>query len=125
MLYAPHYHHLVGGNPVDGLSTKLDSLASDKDGGADLERHIGVELLHSQGHSGDRGHIKRLPVVVLDSEIEERIGGGDTAFRDERAVEQRLVIDPLGLPRNEPVWIFRRGWCCPLSGALVLSFSWG
>ena len=46
-----------------------------------------MELPHDRGHSGDRGRTERLPVVVLDSEVEERIGGGETAFRDQRAVE--------------------------------------
>ena len=34
-------------NPVDGLGTKLDPLASDEDGGADLERQIRLELSHN------------------------------------------------------------------------------
>ena len=67
-------------NLFDGLGTKLDPLASDEDGGVDLERHIGVELPHGQGHSGYRGCTERLPTTVLDSEVEERIGGGETAF---------------------------------------------
>ena len=45
----------------------------------------------------------------MDSKVEESIGGGKTSFCDERAIEQRLVIDPLDLPGNEPVWIVRRG----------------
>ena len=65
-----------------------------------------MELSHDWGHSKNRGCTKRLPTAVLDSEVEECIGSGETAFRDERAVEQRLVIDPLGLPGNESVWIF-------------------
>ena len=35
------------------------------------------------------------------------------------------MIDPLGLPGNKSVWIFRRGWCLPRDGARSLSFSWG
>ena len=68
-----------------------------------------MELPHNRGHSGDRGRTKRLATTVLDSRVEERIRGRETSFWDERAVEQGLVIDPLGLPGNEPVWIFRRG----------------
>ena len=83
-----------------------------------------MELPHDQGHSGNRGCIKRLLAAVLDSEVEERIGDGEIAFRDERAVEQRLVIDPLGLPGNELMWIFRRGWRRPRGGARSLSFGW-
>ena len=63
-------------NLIDGLSTKLDPLASDKNGGAGLERQIRVELQHDPGHFGDRGPTERLPTVFLDSKIEERIGGG-------------------------------------------------
>ena len=33
------------------------------------------------------------------------------------------MIDPLGLPRNEPVWIFRRGWYCLRGGAGSTSFG--
>ena len=65
---------------VDGLGTKLDPLASDEDGGADLERKIGVELSHDWGHFEDKGHTEHLPVAVLDSEFEECNGGGETAF---------------------------------------------
>ena len=65
---------------VDGLGTKLDPLASNEDGGADLERQIGVELPQYRGHSGHRGRIESLPAVVLDSEVEECIEGGETAF---------------------------------------------
>ena len=110
---------------VDGLGTKLDPLASDEDGGAHLERHIGVELLHYRGHSKDKGLTECLPTAILDSEVEECSGGWETAFRDERAVEQRLMIDLLGLPGNKPMWIFRRGWCCPRGGAGSLSFGLG
>ena len=67
-------------NPVDGLGTKLDPLASDENSGADLERQIGVELPHGWDHSGDRGCTERLPAAVLDSEVEERIGGGETTL---------------------------------------------
>ena len=70
-----------------------------------------MELPHDRGYSGDKGYIERLPAAVLDSEVEEHIGGGETVFRDERAVEQGLVVDPPGLSKNEPMWIFRRGWC--------------
>ena len=69
-------------NPVDGLGTKLDPLASDKNSGADFERQIGVELPHNQGYFGDRGCTKCLPAAVLDSEVEERIGSGETSFWD-------------------------------------------
>ena len=82
-----------------------------------------MELLHDRGHFGDKGCTEHLLAVVLDSEVEERIGGGETAFRDERAVEQRLMIDPLSLPRNEPVWIFWRGWYHPRGGAGLLYFG--
>ena len=116
-------NHQQAVDPVDGLGTKLDPLASDEDGGADLERQIEMELRHYRGHSGDRGHTECLPAAVLDSEVEEHILGGETAFRDKQAVEQRLVIDPLGLPGNEPMWIFRRGWCHPRGGAGSLSFG--
>ena len=75
-------------NPVDGLGTKLYLLASDEDGGVDLERQIIVELPHNRGHSWHRGCTERLPTAVLDSEVEERIGGRETAFRDVQAVEQ-------------------------------------
>ena len=59
-----------------------------------------MELPYDQGHSENRGCTKRLPTAVLDSEVEECIRGGETTFRDERVVEQRLVIDSLGLPGN-------------------------
>ena len=110
---------------LDGLGTKIDPLASDEDGGADLESQIGVEHPHDRGHSGNRGCTKRLLATVLDSEVEECIGSGETAFRDERMVEQRLVIDPLGLPGIESVWIFQRRWCRPRGGAGSLSFGRG
>ena len=112
-------------DPVDGLGTKLDPLASDKDGGVNLKSQIGVELPHYRGHSRDRGRTKCLPAVVLDSKVEEWIGGGETSFREEQAIEQRLVIDSLGLPRNKPMWIFWREWCRLRGGAESLSFSWG
>ena len=67
-------------NLVDGLGTKLDPLASDENSGADFERHIGVELPHNQGYSGDKGCTKCLPAAVLYSEVEERIRGGETSF---------------------------------------------
>ena len=70
MLYTPHCHHPANEN-----------------NGSDLKRQIGVELPHDWGHFGDRGRIERLPAVVLDSEVEERIGGGETVFRDKGAVE--------------------------------------
>ena len=65
------------------MGTKLDPLALDEDGGANLERQIGVELPHERGHFGNKGCTKCLPAKVLDSEVEERIGGGETVFRDE------------------------------------------
>ena len=74
-------------DPVDGLGTKLDPLALDEDCGADLKRNVGVETSHDWGHFGNRGRTCCLPSVVLDGEVEERIGGGETAFWDERAVE--------------------------------------
>ena len=43
--------------------------------------------------------------AVLDGEVEEYIRSGETAFWDERAVEKRLMIDSLGLPGNELMWI--------------------
>ena len=64
----------------------------------DFERQIGVELPHNRGYSGDKGCTKCFLVAVLDSEVEERIGGEETSFWDKRAVEQGLLIDPLGLP---------------------------
>ena len=70
-------------DPVDGMGTKLNPLSLDEDGGADLERHIRDELPYYRGHSGNRGRIKRLPSVVMDIEVEEFIGSGETAFRDE------------------------------------------
>ena len=88
------------------MGTKLDPLASDENSNADFERQIGVELPHNRGYSGDRGSTKCLPAAVLDSEVEERIEGGETSFWDKRAVEQGLMIDPLGLPGNETMWIF-------------------
>ena len=81
-----------------------------------------MELQHNRGHSGDRGRTECLPAAVLDSEVKEHIGGGKTSFWDKRAVEQGLVIDSLGLPGNEPVWIFRRGWCHLRGGAGLLYF---
>ena len=74
-------------DPVDVLGTKLDPLAPNEDGDVDLERQIIIELPHDRGHSGNRGCIEHLPTAVLDSEVEEHIGGGEPAFRDERAVE--------------------------------------
>ena len=79
-----------------------------------------MELPHNRGHSGDRGPIECLPAAVLDSEVKEHIGGRETSFWDKRAVEQGLVIDSLGLPGNEPEWIFRRGWCHLRGGAGLL-----
>ena len=38
-------------------------------------------------------------------------------------VEQGLMIDPLGLPGNKPVWIFWRRWYHPRGGARSLSFG--
>ena len=67
-------------NPVDGLGTKLNPLTQDENGGADLERQIGVELPHDWGYSRDRGYTECLPVAVMDSKVEERIGGGKTLF---------------------------------------------
>ena len=46
-------------------------------------------------------------------------------FQEKRAVEQRLVIDPLGLPRNELMWIFQMGWFHQRGGAGLLSFGCG
>ena len=110
-------------NFVDGLGTKLDPLAFDENDGANFERQIRVEIQHNRGYFGDRGCIKCLPAVALDSEVEECIGGGETSFWDKRVIEQGLMIDPLGLPVNEPVWIFRGGWCRPRGGAGSLSFG--
>ena len=78
-----------------------------------------MKLPHNRGYSKDRGSIESLLAAVLDYEVEERIGGGETSFWDKQAVEQGLVINPLGLPRNEPVWISKGG------GAGSLSFGWG
>ena len=72
--------------------------------------------------TGDRGRTERLPTAILDSEVEERIRGGELTFQDERAVEQGLV-DPLGLLVNESVWILRKRWCRPQGGAGELSFG--
>ena len=47
-----------------------------------------MELPHDRGHSWDRGCTERLPAAVLDNEVEECIGFGETTFRDKRAVEQ-------------------------------------
>ena len=81
-------------------------------------------ILEWNSHTtGDRERTERLPAAVLNSEVEERIGGGETAFRDERAIEQRLMIDPLNLSRNEPMWIFWWGWYRQQGGAGVLSFG--
>ena len=77
-------------NLVDGLGTKLDPLASDENDGADLERQIGVELSHDRGHAGDKGRTEHLIATVLDSKVEEHIGGGENSLWDERAVEQGL-----------------------------------
>ena len=77
---------------------------------------------HNRGHSENSGCTKLLPPAVLDSEVEERIGGGETTFWDKREVEQRFMIDPLDLPGNEPTWIFRNAArevepdCCRLAG---------
>ena len=68
-----------------------------------------MELSHNRGYTRDRGCTDCLPAVVLDSKVEEHIGGGETSFWDKRAVEKGLMINPLGLPGNEPVWIFLRG----------------
>ena len=40
------------------------------------------------GHSGNRWRTQRLPSVVPNGEVEERIRCGETEFRDERAVEK-------------------------------------
>ena len=89
------------------MGTKLDPLASDKNGGADLEWQIGVEFPHNRGHSEDRGCAECLPIAVLDDEVEEHIRGWKTLFRDKRAIEQGLMVDSLGLPRNELVGILQ------------------
>ena len=59
-----------------------------------------MELPYYRGHSENKECIKRPPSIVLDIEVEECIGSGETALRDERAVEQQLVIDLLGLLGN-------------------------
>ena len=74
-------------NPVDGLGTKLDQLASEKNSSADFEWQIGVEFPHNQGYSGDTGCTKCLLAAVLDNEVEERIGGWKTSFWDKLAVK--------------------------------------
>ena len=84
-----------------------------------------MELPHDRGHSGNRGCTKHLLATVLDSEVKEYIGSEETVFRDERTVEQLLVIDPLGLPGNESMLIFRRRWFRPRGGAGSLSFGRG
>ena len=38
-------------------------------------------------------------------------------------MEQGLMIDPLSLLGNKPVWIFRRGWCRLRGRAGSLSFG--
>ena len=91
---------------VDGLGTKLDPFALGEDGGVDLKRQIIVELPHCRCRPRNKGRTKSLSAAVLNSEVEERISGGETAFWDERAVEQRLLLDSLGLLRNERMWIF-------------------
>ena len=35
------------------------------------------------------------------------------------------MIDSLGLPGNEPMWIFQNGWCRPPGEARSLPFGWG
>ena len=111
-------------NQVDGLGAKLNPLALDENSGADLERQIGVELQHDRGHSSDRGSTKRPPAAILDSEVEKHTACRETTLRDKRAVEQGLVIDPLNLSGNEPMWIFRRGWYRSRGEAGSLSFGW-
>ena len=81
-----------------------------------------MEFSHNQGYSRDKGCTKCFPAAVLDDEVEEHIRGWKTLLRDKRAVEQGLMIDSLGLPGNELVWILRRGWCRPRGGAGSLSF---
>ena len=80
-------------NQIDCLGTKLDPLASDKNGGANLECLIGVEFLHNRGHYEDRGCTECLPATILDDEVEERIRGWKTSFWDKRVVEQGLMVD--------------------------------
>ena len=63
-------------------------------------------------------------IAVMYGVIEERIGGGKTSFWNKGLVEQRLVIDSFGLPRDESVQIVRRGRCCVRGGAGALSFDW-
>ena len=84
-----------------------------------------MELPHDRGHYWNRGCTELLPAVVLDSGVEERVGGGEPVFRDERAVEQGLLVDSLGLQGNESVWIFRRRWCRLRGRAGALSIGWG
>ena len=50
--------------------------------GADLDRQIEVELPHDRGPFRDRGCTESLPAMVLDSKVTERIGGGETEFRN-------------------------------------------
>ena len=69
-------------NPVDCLGTELDPLASDKDGGANLEWKIGVEFSHNRGHSRSKGCTECLLAAVLDDEVEECVRGWKTSFWD-------------------------------------------
>ena len=94
-------------NPVDFLGTELDPLASDKNGGADFEWHIGVEFPYNRSHFGDRGCTECLPAAVLDDEVEEHIRGWKTSFWDKRVVEQGLMVYSLSLPGNEPMGILQ------------------
>ena len=65
-------------NLVDDLGPELDPLTLDKNSGANLERQVGMELLYDLGYSGGWGSTKGLPTMVLNGEVEERVGGGKT-----------------------------------------------
>ena len=102
----------------------MGPLAPNEDGGANLERAGWSGTPARPGLLGDRGGTKCFPTTVLYGLIEECIGSGKTSFWNKGPVDQRLVIDSLGLPRDESARIIRGGRCCVRGGAEALSFGW-
>ena len=74
-------------NPIDGLGNKLDLLARTKTVVPTLKGRLEWNSRRTRATPGTGGCTECLPATVMDSEVEELIGGGETAFQDKRAVE--------------------------------------
>ena len=96
---------------------KLAHLTPDEDNGANLERAGWSGTPARSGLLGDRGGTKYLPTAILYGAIEESIGGGKTSFWNKGPIEQRLLIDLLGLSRDESAQIIWGRRCCVRGGA--------